>query len=89
MRFLKYPVTTETGDAILVTLSGNAAKVMVMSDTDLRSYQSQGRFNYFGGYFKQSPAIIRPPAGHWNVVIDLGGRAGRVSASVRVVRQAA
>jgi hypothetical protein len=89
MKILKSRVTTGRGDAIVVVLSGNAANVMVMSDSSLRSYQSGGRFDYFGGYFDRSPAIIRPPAGCWNVIVDLGGRAGRVNASIRVIRQAA
>jgi hypothetical protein len=88
VNFLHYEVTTQTGDAIMVSLSGNAANVLVMDDNDFRSYRSGrgGRIRYFGGYYNQSPAVVRPPsAGHWNVVIDLGGRAGKVEASVRVI----
>jgi hypothetical protein len=35
---------------------------------------------------KRSPiTIAAPSAGHWHVVVDLGGYAGHVSASVRVL----
>lgn len=86
MKFIHSEVTTEAGDAILVTLNGNEANVMVMDDSNFRSYRSGGRFTYFGGHYKRSPAIVRPPlSGHWNVVVDLGGLSGKVQAAVRVV----
>ncbi len=85
MNFLHSQVQTNDGDAIEVSLRGNAANVMVMDSSDFHSYQRGRRFNYYGGHFTRSPAIIRPPSGHWHVVIDLGGRRGQVSASVRVI----
>jgi hypothetical protein len=86
MNFIHSRVEIEDGDAIYVTLRGNEANVMVMSDGDFRSYRSGGRFTYYGGHYLRSPAIIRPPmSGSWNVVVDLRGYAGRVDASVRVI----
>jgi len=87
MKFLHYEVTTETGDAILVSLSGTEANVMVMDDSNFRSYRSRSSFKYFGGHYKKSPAVVRPPnSGHWNVVVDLGGYAGKIEASVQVIQ---
>jgi len=86
MRFLHSEVTTELGDAIIVSLSGTEANVMVMDDSNFRNYRSGGSFNYYGGHYRRSPAIIRPPSsGRWNVVIDLGGMAGDVPADVHVM----
>jgi len=86
MKFIHSTVTTEEGDAIRVTLRGTEANVMVMDDINFRSYRSGGRFTYFGGHYKQSPAVIRPPlSGHWNVIVDLGGRSGEVRAVVSVI----
>ena len=85
MNFLHSEVTVGDGDAVLVQLSGTEANVLVMSDSDFHSYRAGGRYDYFGGHFKQSPAVIRPPAGRWNVVVDLGGFGGEVEASVRVI----
>jgi hypothetical protein len=85
VNFLHSEVTIDEGEAVLVQLSGTEANVLVMSDSDFRNYRSGGRYNYFGGHFKRSPAVVRPPGGRWNVVVDLGGYAGKVEASVRVI----
>ena len=86
MEFLHSQVQTNAGDVIEVSLDGNAANVLVMGSSDFHSYRRGGRHQYYGGYFTRSPAVIRPPSGTWNVVIDLGGCSGRTRASVRVVR---
>ena len=87
MNFLKTEVNTGPGDVVEVTLQGHAANVMLMDSSNFQHYQAGRQFTYHGGHFTRSPAILRPPhPGHWYVVVDLGGGAGRVSASVRVVR---
>ncbi len=69
-----------------VALQGNAANVLLMDSANLSRYEAGSSFNYFGGYFDRSPATIGiPHAGHWHVVVDLGGGGGHVEASVRVV----
>lgn len=87
MNFLRYQVWTKNaGDAIEVTLLGHAANVLVMDDGNFVNYQSGRQFLYYGGYYTQSPVVIVPPsAGHWNVVVDLGGGSGYVNASIRVL----
>jgi hypothetical protein len=86
MNFLRYDVWTQNaGDVIEVILSGHAANVLVMDDGNFLNYQSGREFIYHGGYYTQSPAAIVPPsAGHWIVVVDLGGASGHVNATVRV-----
>jgi hypothetical protein len=86
MEFLHSQVETRSGNAIEVSLEGNAANVLVMDSSNFSSYRRGGRIHYYGGHFTRSPAIIRPPSsGTWHVVIDLGGRRGHVRASVRVI----
>ena len=87
MRFLKAEVDTRPGDAVEVVLEGDEANVMLLDRTNFSSYQNGHQFRYHGGYCPASPVVLRPPyAGHWYIVIDLGGYAGRVGAEVRVIR---
>ncbi len=88
-KFLNYEVATGNGDAIEVSLHGNSANVLLLDEPNYRNYQSGQKFHYHGGYFDRSPVVLRVPAsGRWHVVVDLGGRPGRVSASVRVLSHA-
>lgn len=85
MNFLHSVVHTNPGDAILVKLAGTEANVMVMDDINFRAYSSGSSFRYIGGHYERSPAVIRPSSGRWNVVVDLGGYAGKVEATVSVI----
>jgi len=57
---LHYGMQLGAGDFIRVHLSGNAANVLVMDDANLRNYRDGIQFNYWGGYYTQTPVIIRP-----------------------------
>ena len=84
-KFLDHEVWAQAGDFVEVTLSGNAANVLLVDETNFQNYRSGRQFRYYGGYFTRSPAVIQVPfPGKWHVVVDLGGRAGSVSAAVRV-----
>lgn len=86
MRFLVHEVKTASSATIRVDLDGNAANVMLMDVHNFQHYRQGRRFQYLGGFARQSPVRLRAPsAGHWYVVVDLGGRAGRVSAAVTVL----
>ena len=86
MNFLKTEVSADRGDVVEVTLSGNAANVKLLDASNFASYQRGQAHRYYGGFFTSSPARISvPTTGHWYVVVDLGGRTGRVNASVRVL----
>jgi hypothetical protein len=86
MNFLHYEVNLGQGDFVKVTLRGNAANVLLLDDSNYRSFQAGTQYRYFGGYYTRSPAIIRPPnTGHWHVIVNLGGGAGSVNALVQVL----
>jgi hypothetical protein len=56
-----------------------------MDSINFSSYRRGQRFRYHGGHAKRSPVLLTAPhAGHWHVVVDLGGHGGRVNASVSV-----
>jgi hypothetical protein len=85
MNFLNYEVSTEPSSVIEVTLSGTAANVLVMAKGIFKASGRAARIAIYGGYYNQSPIIIRVPSGQWHVVIHLGGATGHVSATVRVL----
>ena len=73
------------GDIVVVEL-GYAANVLLLDNTNYQHYQQRRQHQYYGGYYKHSPARIEVPrSGRWHVAIDLGGNAGRVKSSVRVI----
>jgi hypothetical protein len=82
MNFLHSRVHVEEGGAVVVKLHGAEANVRVMDDINFRRYRSGDGHKYYGGHYRQSPAIIHPPSGgDWNVVID---DIGDLTASVNV-----
>ena len=86
MNYLHSEVVVGESNSIRVDLAGSEANVMVMDDYDFGQYKSGRQHRYFGGHYKQSPAIIRPPSpGRWHVTVDTGGFAGRVNARVTVI----
>lgn len=89
MNFLHSEFDGGPNDVVVVTLD-HQANVLLLDDLAFSSYQSGGRFSYYGGWAAASPVRLRPPSyGRWHVVVDLGGRGGQVRAGVRVVRKAA
>jgi hypothetical protein len=76
----------ERGRVVEVTLRGNAANVLLLDSTNFNRYRRGGRYTYHGGHVTRSPyhAVI-PRSAHWHLVVDLGGHAGRVNASVQVL----
>jgi hypothetical protein len=72
-------------DTIEVTLD-HAANVQLLDPSNFEAYRQRRTYRFRGGYVTQSPYRIRPPhRGKWHVVVDLGGTAGSVRASVRVI----
>lgn len=69
---------------VIVTVR-NQANVQVMTRSEYSNYKSGRRYRYLGGRVTTSPHRVTIPSnGHWVVAIDLGGRSGRVAASVAV-----
>ncbi|MFO0938668.1 MAG: DUF1883 domain-containing protein [Gemmataceae bacterium] len=84
MKFLHWELDTDGRAVVQVELDAQA-NVMLMDSINFSSYRSGRHFRYFGGHAKQSPVLLSAPhAGHWHVIVDLGGYAGHVNASIRV-----
>jgi hypothetical protein len=77
----------ESGDVAVVTLHGTESNVMLIEHHEMPTYRSgRGGYRYHGGHYKRSPARLAVPhAGHWHVVVDMGGFGGQVRASVEVL----
>jgi hypothetical protein len=85
MNYLHYDLYLEPDNIVEVTLD-KQANVRLLDDINFSHYKKGNRHKYYGGLAKQSPARLKPPIpGHWHLVIDLGGYAGTVKASVRVI----
>lgn len=77
------------GQVVEVSLSGNAANVMLIDSSNYSRYKRGERFQYTGGLAKKSPVRLGVPrSGHWYGVVDLRGLGGRVNASFRVLPSA-
>lgn len=86
MNFLHYDLQLSSDDVVEVSLD-KQANVKLLDDINFSRYRRRERHTYYGGRAEKSPTRLRPPhAGHWHLVIDLGGYAGTVNASVRVIR---
>jgi hypothetical protein len=87
MKFLKCDLgVVSKGSIVEVKLSGTEANVLLVNSLNLSSYQRGDSFSYYGGHFTKSPARIAVPStGSWYIVVDLGGFAGSVSASVKIL----
>jgi len=86
MEYLEHDLGHQNAGAVVeITLRGTEANVQLV-DTNNRSAYLHGRqFHYVGGHYKQSPVRLRiPRAGHWYVMVDLGGYGGQVQSSARV-----
>ncbi len=74
------------GEIVEVALRGNAANVFLVDSSNFQSYKSGRRYSYYGGHATRSPIHLTVPrAGRWFAVVDLGGYAGRVNASIRTL----
>lgn len=86
MNFLHYDLQLNAGDVVEVTLD-KQANVRLLDGSNYASYQRGAQHRYYGGLVKTSPfRLPAPHAGNWHLVIDLGGYAGNVRASVRTIR---
>jgi hypothetical protein len=87
MNYLHYEFDLEPNDVVEVTLD-KQANVRLLDDADYSAYQRGSEHRYYGGLAKESPVRISAPrAGHWHLVIDLGGYSGTVRASARVLQR--
>jgi hypothetical protein len=75
-----------TSNQTVVVELDRQANVMLLDDIHYQNYRSGRQFKYFGGLAEQSPVHLSPPhAGHWHLVIDLGGASGTLRHSITVI----
>jgi hypothetical protein len=87
-RYLHYDLGDLGPNSIVEVTLDHAANVQLMDSSNYDNYRSGRQFRYVGGYVKQSPYLVTPPRyADWHLVIDLGGAAGTVRASARVIRK--
>lgn len=85
MDYLHTEFNLGPGDILEVTLD-HAANVQLMDTVNFTDYRNGRPFRYIGGFVQKSPYRLKAPrAGKWHLVIDLGGNAGAVRASTRVL----
>jgi Domain of unknown function (DUF1883)/TIR domain len=85
MEHLYYDLGNLKKDSTVVVTLQNQANVQLMTSSEYSNYKAGRRYQYHGGRVTQSPFRIAVPlTGHWVVAIDLGGYAGRISASIAV-----
>ena len=81
MDHLNYEVDASQGDVAEVVLD-RAANVLLMDPANYDDYSNGRSFRYYGRYATKNPVRLAVPrAGHWHVVVDLGGDAGQVRIS--------
>ena len=86
MQFVHYDLgQLSQGQIVEVTLS-IAANVRLVDPTNFNLYRSGSSSKYHGGYTDRTPYRVQvPAAGHWHLVIDLGGRSGTLRSSVQIL----
>lgn len=73
------------GEIVEVTLS-HAANVFLVDSSNYQSFKSGRPYRYYGGQATRSPVRLNvPSAGHWYLVINLGGYGGSVRHSMRIL----
>lgn len=77
------------GATVRVNLEGDAPNVRLMDSSNYRLFTAGREHRFYGGHVTSSPVLLQVPnAGHWYVVVDYGGYAGRGRASVQVINAA-
>jgi hypothetical protein len=86
---LRQELELQADDVVQVTLD-HPANVQLLDPSNYLAYQQGKHYRYHGGYVTQRSFRIKAPqAGKWFLVVDLGGGAGSVRASVAVLSGAA
>jgi hypothetical protein len=86
MNYLHYNLNLQSDNVVEITLD-KQANVRLLDDINYSQYQRGEQHRYYGGLATKSPIrLAAPHPGHWHLVIDLGGYAGTVTASVRTIK---
>jgi len=74
------------GDVVVVQCS-HQCNILLLDDANFELYRNRHKHTYFGGHYIQFPAKLAvPKTGHWNVVIDLGGKQAAISHTISYIR---
>lgn len=86
--YVHHELDLGTDDTVEVLLD-NQVNVLLLDDANFAKYRRGEKFTYQGGFTKLPQVSLGAPhAGHWHLVIDLGGRAGSVAPAIRVLHPA-
>ena len=89
MHYLHYQLDLGKYDIVQVTLSMQAF-LRMMTEKNYEHYRFGDEYKFHGGVATTSPANLQPPsAGHWHLVIDLGGKEGDLKATVNILKDRA
>jgi hypothetical protein len=85
MQHLSFDLKQQKKGAVAVVTLDKQANVRLMTASNYSALKAGRRFSFHGGRATKSPVRLQvPSSGHWFVVVDLGGLAGRVRANVAV-----
>lgn len=85
MQHLYFDLKQQKKGAVAVVTLDKQANVRLMTANNYRALKAGRRFSFHGGRATKSPVRLQIPSnGHWFVVVDIGGLAGQVRASVAV-----
>lgn len=87
MQFIHHDLgNVKQGEIVEITLSGSAANVQLLDNTNFNNYRNGRQYRYIGGLAKQSPVRLKiPSSGHWHVAVDMRGLRGTVRSSARIM----
>lgn len=86
MNYLHYELNLGNKDVVIVQLD-KQANVRLLDDTNYLKYSNGSEYQFYGGRAVKSPVHLNAPhSGFWHLVIDLGGYAGTINASVNIRR---
>jgi hypothetical protein len=87
MKYAHYDLgEQQEGTTVLIRLRGSAANVLLLDAVNFSCYARGEHFVFTGGFSRHSPVRLSVPhAGHWHVVLDLGGYRGHVRGHVTVL----
>ena len=84
MDFLHYEFRLKKGDVVEIKLD-KQANVQLLDEINFNNYKKGKTYKHIGGLSKKLLVKLSSPyKGLWHLVVDLGGHAGTVKASVRV-----
>ncbi len=91
MQFTHYDLGhQERGTVVEITLSGSAANVRLLDNSNFQNYKSGRKHKYYGGLVRKSPTRLTiPNSGNWNVTVDMQGLRGQTRSSIRIISKEA